>query len=39
MKKGKVKDLNALVTYEENVTLVEQVNHLTEQLKWQEIVE
>ena len=37
--KTQVGDLNTLVTYEENVTLVEQVNHLTEQLKWQEIVE
>lgn len=37
--KTQVGDLNTLNTYTENATLVEQVNHLTEQLKWQEIVE
>ena len=35
----KVGDLSKLNTYIENATLVEQVNHLTEQLQWQEIVE
>ena len=34
-----VGDLSKLVVYAENTTLVEQVNHLTEQLTWQEIVE
>lgn len=37
--KNKVGDLSTLNTYEENKTLVEQVNYLTEQLTWQEIAE
>ena len=37
--KNKVGDLSTLNTYNENSTLVEQVNYLTEQLTWQEIAE
>ena len=37
--KNKVGDLSALNTYNENSTLVEQVNYLTEKLTWQEIAE
>lgn len=35
--KNKVGDLSTLNTYEENKTLVEQVNYLTEKLTWKEI--
>ena len=35
--KNKVGDLSALNTYNENSTLVEQVNYLTEKLTWKEI--
>lgn len=37
--KNKVGDLSTLNTYNENSTLVEQVNYLTEKLTWQEIAE
>lgn len=37
--KTQIGDLDTLNTYTENATLVQQVNHLTEQLQWQEIVE
>ena len=35
--KNKVGDLSTLDTYDENITLVEQVNYLTEKLTWKEI--
>lgn len=35
--KNSVGDLSILDTYEENITLVEQVNYLTEKLTWKEI--
>ena len=35
--KNKVGDLSTLNTYNENSTLVEQVNYLTEKLTWKEI--
>lgn len=34
-----VGDLNSLITYEEDYTLVQQVNELSERLTWQEILE
>ena len=36
--KNKVGDLSTLNTYNENITLVEQVNYLTEKLTWKEII-
>ena len=35
--KNGVGDLSILDTYDENITLVEQVNYLTEKLTWKEI--
>ena len=37
--KGAVGDLSSLITYEDDYTLVDQVNDLTERLTWQEILE
>ena len=36
--KNEVGDLSILDTYDENITLVEQVNYLTEKLTWKEII-